>query len=375
MSLSLKRLVGFEYYVRNLERAGRFHGEQLGFSEVAASSAELERVSQQRTRVFRAGNSLIACSAPLGADSRAARYLARHPEGVGSLVFEVDDAEQAFSRLERNGATPISELETHEDAGGYIDSFAIATPFGDTTFRFAQWRGYSGALPGMQPLAQPAQEQPLGFADVDHVTANLRTMKPALLWLEHVLEFRPFWRVQFHTADTSEGDGSGLRSQVLWDPRAGIKLANNEPLRPWFERSQVSVFCDQNGGDGIQHVALGVRDILHTVFELRARGVQLMPAPADYYTRLPEHLRRLGIEQIDEDLRVLRELGILVDGCGPGAYLLQIFLKDAAAMCGDPAAGPFFFELIQRKGDLGFGAGNFRALFDSVEREQLARAG
>lgn len=374
MSLSLKRLVGFEYYVRDLDRAARFHGEQLGFSEVGASSAALERTSLQRSRVFRAGSSLVACSAPLGPASRAARFLSRHPDGIGSVVFEVTDARQAFARLERNGATPLSELETHEDAHGCVDSFSIATPFGETTFRFAQWRGYAGPLLGMQPLA-PTPEDPLGFTDVDHVTANLRTMKPALLWLEHVLEFKPFWGVQFHTADTREGDGSGLRSQVLWDPESGIKLANNEPLRPWFERSQVSVFCEQNGGDGIQHVALGVSDIVHTVRALRARGVQLMPAPPGYYARLPEHLRRLGIERVEEEIPALQELGILVDGCGPGAYLLQIFLKDAAGASGDPAAGPFFFELIQRKGDLGFGAGNFRALFDSVEREQLARAG
>jgi 4-hydroxyphenylpyruvate dioxygenase len=374
MSLSLERLVGFECYVRDLERARRFHRERLGFSEVGASSPELERASGERSCVFRAGSSVIACSTPLTSDSRAARYLSRHPEGIASVVFEVADVQQTFERLEQNGATPIDEPETHEDAHGRVDSFSITTPFGDTLFRFARWRGYRGPLPGMQASRQAWQE-PLGFTDIDHITANLRTMKPALLWLEHVLELRPFWGVQFHTAAAGESDGSGLRSQVFWDPRSGIKFANNEPLRPAFERSQVSVFCDQNGGDGIQHVALGVRDILHTVRALRSRGVPLMPAPAGYYARLPEHLRRLGIARLDEEPSALQELGILVDGSGPGAYLLQIFLKDAAGMYGDPAAGPFFFELIQRKGDLGFGAGNFRALFDSVEREQLARTG
>jgi 4-hydroxyphenylpyruvate dioxygenase len=374
MSFSLKRVVGFEYFVHDLERARRFHHDGLGFAEVGASSPELERASQQRSRLFRAGNTTIACSAPLAADGRAGRYLSRHPEGVGRIVFEVADAREAFERLEQNGATLTGELETHDVEGGTSESFSITTPFGDTTFQFVQWRGEGGLLPGFCS-SDGGVEGLTGFTDVDHITANLRTMKPALLWLEHVLELRPLWGIQFHTADSHLAAGSGLRSQVLWDPGSGIKFANNEPLRPSFERSQVSVFCDENGGDGIQHVALGVPDILHTVTTLRKRGVQLMPPPAGYYERLPEHLARLGIDRLEEEPRELEELGILVDGSGPGAYLLQIFLQNAAVTFGDPAAGPFFFEVIQRKGDLGFGAGNFRALFDSVEREQLARAG
>lgn len=374
MSFALKRLVGFEYFVHDLERARRFYRQGLGFTEVGASSPELEQASQQSSHLFRAGSALVACCAPNTASSRAARYLSRHPEGISSLVFEVADAAKALAHLEQRGATPISELETYEDERSCSQSFSITTPFGDTTFRFVQWTRGDGLLPGMRGHAR-VRAEPCAFTDIDHVTANLRTMKPALLWLEHVLGFRRFWGVQFHTAGGGEGDGSGLRSQVFWDPDSRVKLANNEPLRPAFERSQVSLFCDENGGDGIQHVALGVRDILGTVRHLRARGVELMPAPAGYYERLPEHLSQLGIERLDEDARELAELGVLVDGSGPGAYLLQIFLKNAAQMFGDAAAGPFFFELIERKGDQGFGAGNFRALFDSVEREQLARAG
>jgi 4-hydroxyphenylpyruvate dioxygenase len=199
-------------------------------------------------------------------------------------------------------------------------------------------------------------------------------MKPALLWLEHVLGLEPFWDVEFHSEGAVRASGgSGLRSQVMWDPVSGLKLANNEPLRPSFQKSQINVFCEDNRGDGVQHVALGVRDILHAVRGLRARGMELMSAPPGYYRRLPEHLAALGIEHIHEDLGELEELGILVDGSGAGAYLLQIFLKEAAAQQRRAEAGPFFFEIIQRHGDTGFGAGNFRALFDSVEGEQLAR--
>jgi 4-hydroxyphenylpyruvate dioxygenase len=164
--------------------------------------------------------------------------------------------------------------------------------------------------------------------------------------------------------------GSGLRSVVMHDPRSGAKLANNEPWRPAFKSSQINVFNEDHRGDGIQHAALGVADIVAAVRGMRARGVEFMPTPGSYYDALPERLRASGVGRVDEDLAALRELGILVDGAGPGAYLLQIFLRDSAGLYGEPQAGPFFFEIIQRKGDQGFGAGNFRALFESIEREQ-----
>jgi len=374
MSLLFKRLVGFEYYVRDLERIAGFYRERLGFALVGQSGPTREQQSRERSYAFQAGPSTIVCSTPLDETSRAARYLARHPDGVGSLVFEVSDIQRTFAKLEQNGATPIGEVEAFDEPGGHLSTFSITTPFGDTLFRFVQRDGGAGLLPGFEART-PSTGDDLGFSAVDHVTANLRTMKPALLWLEHVLELEPFWGVEFHTSDGAASAGSGLRSQVLWDPESGFKLACNEPLRPAFERSQISLFCDENRGDGFQHVALGVRDIVGSVRELRRRGVELMPAPHGYYQRLPEHLQRLGLERIDEDPQVLEELGILVDGSGPGAYLLQIFLKDSARLFASAEAGPFFFELIQRKGDVGFGAGNFRALFTSVEREQLARAG
>jgi 4-hydroxyphenylpyruvate dioxygenase len=202
-------------------------------------------------------------------------------------------------------------------------------------------------------------------------------MKPALLWMEHVLGLEPLWEVEFHTQDVAKyeiREGSGLRSKVMWDPASGIKFANNEPYRPSFKHSQINVFNEDHRGDGVQHVALSVKDILHTVRSLRDGGVVFMPTPHSYYEMLPSRLEKMGIERIDEDPRVLEELEILVDGSGPGAYLLQIFMKDSAGLYGSKDAGPFFFEIIQRKGDQGFGAGNFRALFESIEREQHSHA-
>jgi 4-hydroxyphenylpyruvate dioxygenase len=378
MSIQLKKLAGLHYYVRDLERIRRFFVERMGFTEIGKSSRELELAGRQKSYVFRAGEVYITCSTPLGSGGRAWRYLSRHPDGVGALAFEVDDIHGTFAQLEQNGATPITEPQLFEDDHGSIATFSITTPLSDTTFRFSETRGYRGLFPGMDPYDIPrGAHNDLGFGGIDHVTSNLRTMKPMLLWLEHVLGLQPFWGVEFHTDVPSAGPstGSGLRSQVMWDPRSGIKFANNEPLRPAFAKSQINAFCEQNAGDGIQHVALGVTDIMSTVRLLRARGVELMPAPPRYYESLPAHLSALGIHGIAEELSELAELGILVDGTGPDAYLLQIFLKDSAGLFGSPEAGPFFFELIQRKGDMGFGAGNFRALFDSVEQQRVARAG
>jgi 4-hydroxyphenylpyruvate dioxygenase len=181
----------------------------------------------------------------------------------------------------------------------------------------------------------------------------------------------------FHTSDVTgarkaamAAHGSGLRSVVMRDPHSGVKFANNEPWRPDFQASQIQLFHEDLRGDGVQHAALSVRDILSTVRGLRDRGVEFMPTPGSYYDMLPERLGRIGVERIDEEIATLRELGILVDGGARGSYMLQIFLKDSAGLYKEPAAGPFFFEIIQRKGDEGFGAGNFRALFESIEREQ-----
>jgi 4-hydroxyphenylpyruvate dioxygenase len=211
-----------------------------------------------------------------------------------------------------------------------------------------------------------------GFRYFDHVTSNFQTMKPALLWMEHVLGCEKFWDVEFHTSDVNGrvDAGSGLRSIVMIEPNAHLKFANNEPRRPQFKASQINIFNEDLRGDGVQHVALEVTDILGAVRGLRAAGVEFMPTPGSYYELLPARLERLGVGKLEEDMKTLKELEILVDGENKGEYMLQIFLKDSAGLYKEPNAGPFFYEIIQRKGSQGFGAGNFRALFESIEREQ-----
>jgi 4-hydroxyphenylpyruvate dioxygenase len=374
-SLGITRLVGLHYYVRDLARSRRFYVERMGFSPIGKSSAALEEAGKQRSEVFAAGEIAIVCSQPVGEGGRAHRYLRKHPDGVGTVAFEVHDIRRTFALLDGRGGTPIDEVQSYRDDHGELLTFSLTTPFGGTTFRFVERHGYGGLFPGMEMDAEAlaaSEHNPLGLTHIDHITSNFETMAPALLWLEHVMGFEPLWEVAFHTRDVSKSEGmhgSGLRSKVMWDPTSGIKLANNEPVRPMFKASQINAFYEEQRGDGIQHAALASRDLIKTVEELRRRGVEVMSTPATYYEMLPARLAELGIT-LEEKIEDLERLQILVDGAGPQKYLLQIFLKDSAGLYGAPEAGPFFFELIQRKGDPGFGAGNFRALFESIERAQ-----
>lgn len=374
--LGIRKVDSLHFYVQDLQRSVDFYTHKLGFQEIGRSSAEMEQAGRQRSVVLRAGDVTFVFIAPVGEGGRAARWLRKHPEGVGTIVLEVSDIELAFRLLDEREATPIDEIQWFEDEGGRLGTFNITTPFGDTTFRFVQRSGFRGVFPGYvahdEPIGQP---NPHAIRSIDHITSNFQTMTPALLWMEHVMGFERYWKVAFHTRDVGNGGfgGSGLKSVVMWDPTSGIKFANNEPARPFFKNSQINIFGEDHRGDGVQHAALDVGDILRSVEGLRAAGVQFMPTPGSYYDMLPERLQRIGVGSIDEAVEVLRGLEVLVDGDREHHYMLQIFLKEGARQFNDPVAGPFFVEIIQRKGDRGFGAGNFRALFESIEREQGGR--
>ncbi len=375
--LGIQRIEGIHWYVHDLARSRAFYVDRLDLAETWRSTPALEAEGRQRSVAFTAGDINIVCSSALDRTSRAGRFLAKHPDGVGTLIFAVEDAERTFALLEERGGTPIDEIQTFTDDGGTLRQFSITTPFGDTTFRFRERRGFQALYPGAEAVAAPAQTNRYGFQAIDHVTSNFQTMKPALLWMEHVLGLEQLWQVEFHTVDVDpeRTTGSGLKSIVMWDPNSNVKFANNEPARPFFKSSQINIFNEELRGDGVQHVALSIADIVGGVRGLRASGVSFMPTPGAYYDMLPERLEKSGIGAIDEDHAILRELGILVDGDHHHSYMLQIFLKEAAGLYGDAKAGPFFYEVIQRKGDRGFGAGHFRALFESIEREQLGASG
>jgi 4-hydroxyphenylpyruvate dioxygenase len=372
-SLGIRRLESIHYYVGDLDRSRKLYVDYLDFAEVGESNADLTASGKQKSLLFQGGDCKIVVSMPVGEGGRAWRYLRKHPDGIGTICFEVEDIEKTFRLLEERGGTAIEEIQRFSEGSGKLATFSITTPFGDTTFRFIQRDGYAPLFPGFVAYDKPRGGQNVfGIEAFDHVTSNFQTMKPALLWMEHVMGFETYWDVKFHTDDVSPGrtKGSGLRSTVMWDAHSGVKFANNEPWRPFFKASQINVFNEDHRGDGVQHVALTAKDIISAVRGMRKRGVGFMPTPGTYYDALPARLDSLGVGNIEEDIAVLRDLEILVDGEKKGEYMLQIFLKDAAGLYNNAEAGPFFYEIIQRKGDRGFGAGNFRALFESIERQQ-----
>ncbi len=382
--LGIKRIDSLHFFVRDLERSRDHYVRRLDFSELAVSGPEFELEQRARASLVAAGNVRLVFMEPLGSKGESFRWLASHPEGVGRIVLEVEDVERAFAILVRRGATPISGIEQglaerSQDGRAPVRWFDIATAFGDTVFRFVERPegGELGMVPGLVRVNEgvKAGHNRFGVSEIDHITSNFLTLKPAIMWMQEVLGLERYWGIEFHTQDVSEsahGEGSGLKSIVMWDPSSGVKFANNEPAAPAFHASQIYRFCLEHRGAGVQHVALNVADIVSAVRDMRGRDVEFMPTPGAYYDLLPARLVKLGIEGIDEDLGALRELEILVDGDGPSQYLLQIFLREAAGLFRDPDAGPLFIELIQRKGDSGFGAGNFRALFESIERQQTS---
>jgi 4-hydroxyphenylpyruvate dioxygenase len=372
-SLGIERIASIHMFVRDLERSRDHYLNHLDFAEVAVSTPEFEAEHRARASVVEAGGVRFVFIEPLGSKGESFHWLERHPEGVGRVVFDVPDAERAFTLLTERGATPTTGIERRAVEGCVVTWFDIATAFGDTLFRFVQHEGKTPIMPNLVRLDAPrGGSNRFGISHVDHVTTNFLTLQPALAWMEQVMGFERFWEIEFHTQDVKKGQfgGSGLKSIVMRDPHSGLKFANNEPAQPFFKASQIYLFYLDHRGAGVQHLALAVSDLVTAVEGLRARGVQFMPTPAAYYEMLPKRLVELGVNQVEEDIEKLRRLEILVDGQADRHYMLQIFMKEAAALFKDPQAGPLFIELLQRKGDNGFGGGNFRALFDSIERQQ-----
>jgi 4-hydroxyphenylpyruvate dioxygenase len=369
----------FHFVVEDLDRSRRFYSEVLDFPEVARASDELVERSGQQSLVFGAGKVRVCVSTPLTQASKAARYLKVHPAGVMSLSFTVDDLDKTADFLDHRGGTFLSEpLEVKDERGGTYRSFEIATPLGDVAFRFVERRDFRAFAPNFVDVNQGHGQDPVnrfGIRAVDHVTSNGLTMQPIIAWYRDVLGFEPFWEISFHTRDVAKerASGSGLRSIVMWHPESGVKFATNEPLRPFFRESQIAKFVSDNVGNGVQHVAFAVDDILTTVPELEHRGVEFMKTPPSYYEDLPARLAKLGISNVKAAIDELEKKQILVDGAHD-KYMLQIFMREAATMYDDRRAGPFFYEIIQRCGDEGFGYGNFRALFESIERVQQRAA-
>jgi 4-hydroxyphenylpyruvate dioxygenase len=364
----------YEFVVHDIERSRRFYKEMMKVEEIGQYDDRVALDRGEQGFLFVAGGAPFVCRSPVDKDSDAGRWLRRHPDGVTRLSVRVRDVQKAYDTLAvRNATFTTGGVVTETDFGGRSYRYCeIASPLGDVRFRFLE-RGDQTLPPGFRPYEPNGKDNPFGFRTIDHVTSNFLTIGPHIAWLRDVLGFSEYWRVHFHTQDIRGATGgSGLASIVMWDPESGIKLANNEPASPNYEHSQIYKFCELNAGPGVQHVAFSVPKIQPTVDGLRRGGIEFLDTPAVYYDMLPGRLAEKRVKNFNENIDELKRLGILVDGADD-RYLLQIFMVEGGVMYADEEAGPFFYEVIQRCGAPGFGEGNFRALFEAIERDQDLR--
>lgn len=364
-NLGIKGIDHVDFVVRDLERSDRFYMDKMGLRLTATSTEAQETETGERTHVYEAARVKVACSTPLEKTSLAGKFLQNHPDGVRTVAFAVADLDHAWRTLEERGANFLDEPARTGDGG----VFRIATPLGDVEYAFVQPPG-DGATAMREVVETGEPANPHRFTHMDHITSNTRDMRSLTNWYRDVLGMEHYWDIRFHTKDSDpDAVGSGLNSIVMWDPSSNVKFATNEPLRPNFHNSQIQKFVEDNGGPGVQHVALSTGHIMDTVPAMREAGLKFLETPDAYYEMLPSRLAERAVENLKEEIEDLRRSRILVDG-RDNRYLLQIFMQEAALMYHEGAAGPFFYEVIQRHGEQGFGEGNFRALFESIERQQ-----
>ncbi|CAG8457343.1 4538_t:CDS:2 [Ambispora gerdemannii] len=361
---------GFDYvtfWVGNAKQAASYYTTRFGFKHIGYSgleTGEREIVSH----VVRQGNITFMFQSALNPGNKIlGDHQTTHGDGVRDVAFTVDDCRGIFKHVVSRGAKVIKEPWEESDENGVVVMATIAT-YGDTVHTFVQRSSYKGDfLPGFKKLSwhDPLESAlpEIGLKWLDHVVGNQpdsEMVKVAEMY-EKILGFHRFWSVddkQIHT------EYSSLRSVVMADFDEAIKMPINEPASG-KKRSQIEEFVQYYGSAGVQHIALRTEDIITTVRHLRARGCEFLSVPATYYESLRERLASSSIK-VTEELEVLEELHILIDFDEEG-YLLQIFTKP---MQDRPT---LFLEVIQRKNHQGFGAGNFKALFEAIERDQAAR--
>lgn len=375
-SIGLKGYHSIEFFVKDLERAVEWHRTKFDFPVVAKSTKDFEKCHGCRSVVLKgAGDVGWIFTTPLEPGSTAGRHLASHPEGCLFLNFAVHDLDKTVEFLAEREAPFLYEIESVKSANGSWRETAIATPIGDSNFRFIETRNFDKFAPGFEWVADwnKVGGNKYKFGELDHVTVNGRCMIGITEFYRHCLGFERYWGIEFHTShhNKSAGTGSGLESIVMWDPESKIKFATNQPLAPYFNNSQIEIYVEDYGEAGIQHVALLVPEILPVVESLRSDGCLFLDAGKKYYDQLPGRMKEVKLSKINEPMDRVQKNDILVDGHDE-KYLLQIFMKEQSFQLKDKNAGPFFYEIIQRVGDEGFGGGNFKALFDSIEQEQVS---
>jgi 4-hydroxyphenylpyruvate dioxygenase len=347
-----------EFYVGNAKQASHYYRAAFGF-QLAAYRGPETGVRDRASYLMQQGKIRFVLTTPLSPSSAIADHVHRHGDGVRDYALWVDDARAAFATAVERGAIPIAEPRVERDADGEVVIAAIGT-YGETIHSLVERRSYRGAfLPGFRTVTPRYQPPDVGLKYVDHCVGNveLGQMNRWVRYYADVMGFRNL--ITFDDEDIST-EYSSLMSKVMANGNDRIKFPINEPASG-KKKSQIEEYLDFYGGPGAQHLALATDDIIATVSALRDRGVEFLVTPTSYYRELQG---RVGT--IDEPLDRLEELGILVDR-DPDGYLLQIFTKPVEDR------PTLFYEVIQRKGAKSFGKGNFRALFEAIEREQELR--
>ena len=346
-----------EFYVGNARQAAHYYHKVFGFTPVAKRGLETG-CRDRSSYVLQQGNACFVLTSAYGPDHEVARHCALHGDGAKVIALEVADVESAMREVKARGATIEKPAESLEDENGVIKTGTIRYA-GDTLFQFVERKNYRGPFaPGFQPIEAHGTDG-VGLASIDHIVTNvyLGEMNYWRDWYERVLGFTQL--AHFTEADIST-EYSALMSKVMENGTGKCKFPINEPAEG-KRKSQIDEYLDFYRGPGVQHIAMTTKDICATVRKLRERDVDFLRVPDTYYDELKD---RVG--PIDEDFDELRDLGVLVDRDEDG-YLLQIFtgpVQDRPTL---------FFEVIERHGSRGFGVGNFKALFVSLEREQEKR--
>ncbi len=348
-----------EFYVGNAKQAAHYYMSAFGFQALAYAGPETG-VKDRASYAVRQHKLTFVLTTPLRTDNPIADHVYRHGDGVKALSLRVPDATSAWEETTKRGAKSYMEPTRLKDNDGEVVMSGIHT-YGDTIHLFIERKNYNGAfMPGYRPWNNPYfKPADTGLLYVDHCVGNVgwNQMNPWVKFYEEVMGFKNI--LSFDDEDIST-EYSALMSKVMSSGNGFVKFPINEPAEG-KKKSQVEEYLEFYNGEGCQHVAMATNDIVKTVRDLQSRGVEFLKVPTSYYDDL---LDRVG--HIDEDLAPLRELGILVDRDNEG-YLLQLFSKPVEDR------PTLFFEIIQRKGAKSFGKGNFKALFEAIEREQEAR--
>ncbi|MCW9706140.1 4-hydroxyphenylpyruvate dioxygenase [Fodinibius salsisoli] len=348
-----------ELYVGNAKQASHFYQTIFGFKLKAFSGLETG-IRDHVSYYLEQGNVRLILTSALKSDSPIARHVASHGDGVRDIALQVEDVDRAYQETIKRGAQSIEKPRDITDENGSIRKAAIAT-YGDTVHSFIKRTDYKGIfMPGFEEKQTSiARIDPVGIEFVDHCVGNVEKGRMDK-WVDFYRDVMGFTQyIHFDDEDIST-EYSALMSKVMAGGRGMIKFPINEPAEG-KKKSQIEEYLDFHEGPGVQHVALLSGDIIESVQKLKNRGLEFLHVPTSYYEELEE---RVGA--IDEPIDELAELGILVDRDDEG-YLLQIFTKPVVDR------PTLFFEIIQRKGARGFGKGNFKALFEAIEREQELR--